>query len=64
MPFEKGLESKRVLSTFPAIDTVVDGLQLSYGLERIAQVMDRGTIVVQGAKDELSEEQIKEYLTF
>ena len=44
-PFEKGLESKRVLSTFPAIDTVVDGLQLSQGLERIGQVMDRGTIV-------------------
>jgi len=44
-PFEKGLESKRVLSTFPAIDTVVDGLQLSQGLERIAQVMDRGTLV-------------------
>ena len=44
-PFEKGLESKRVLSTFPAIDTVADDIKLSQGLERIAQVMDRGTLV-------------------
>ena len=30
-----------MLSTFPAIDTVVDGIQLSSGLDRLAQVMDR-----------------------
>jgi len=45
VPFEKGIESKRVLSTFPKIPTVVDGLFLSKGLESIAQVMDRGTII-------------------
>lgn len=44
-PFEKGLESKAVLSTFPAIDTAVDGIQFSQGLERLARVMDRGTLI-------------------
>ena len=44
-PFEPGLESKRVLSTFPSIDTVVDNIKLSQGLERIAKVMDRGTLL-------------------
>lgn len=42
-PYEKGLESKRVLSTFPSIPTAVDGLRFSEGLEQIASVMDRGT---------------------
>ncbi|MBL8211447.1 MAG: DUF1501 domain-containing protein [Bryobacterales bacterium] len=44
-PYEKGLESKRVLSTFPAIDTKVDHIKLSKGLEGIASVMDRMTLV-------------------
>ncbi|MBI1371030.1 MAG: DUF1501 domain-containing protein [Planctomycetes bacterium] len=44
-PYEKGLESKRVLSTFPAIDTVVDHIKISQGLNRIASVMDRGTLI-------------------
>lgn len=44
-PFEKGLESNKVLSTFPAIDTVVDNIKLSQGLENIAKVMDRGTLI-------------------
>jgi len=44
-PFEKGLEARRVLSTFPAIDTAVDDIKLSQGLERLASVMDRGTLV-------------------
>lgn len=44
-PYEKGLESKRVLSTFPAIDTVVDNIKLSQGLEGIASIMDRATLV-------------------
>lgn len=44
-PFEKGLESKRVLSTFPSVPTVVDGLSFSQGLESIGQVMDRGTVI-------------------
>ncbi len=44
-PFEKGLESKKVLSTFPAIDTVVDNIKLSQGLENIGKVIDRGTLI-------------------
>jgi uncharacterized protein (DUF1501 family) len=44
-PFEKGLPVEKILSTFPAIDTVVDGLRISAGLEEIAQVMDRGTVI-------------------
>ncbi len=44
-PFEKGLESKRILSTFPSAPTAVDGLSFSEGLESIGQVMDRGTII-------------------
>lgn len=44
-PFESGLESARVLSTFPSIDTVVDNIKLSQGLEKIAQVMDRATLI-------------------
>jgi hypothetical protein len=43
--FEKGLESKRVLSTFPAIDTAVDNIKFTQGLEQIAGVMDRGTLI-------------------
>jgi hypothetical protein len=44
-PFEPGLASEKVLSTFPAIDTAVDGIQISEGLERIASVLDRGTLI-------------------
>ena len=44
-PYAPGLASKEVLSTFPAIDTAVDGIKISQGLERIASVMDRGTLV-------------------
>ncbi|MBS0276695.1 MAG: DUF1501 domain-containing protein [Proteobacteria bacterium] len=44
-PFETGIDPKGVLSTFPSIDTVVDNIKLSKGLERIARVMDRGTLI-------------------
>lgn len=44
-PFEKGMESKRVYSTFPSVPTVLDGINFSEGLESIGQVMDRGTII-------------------
>jgi hypothetical protein len=44
-PFEVGLEAKSILSTFPAIDTVVEGVQISEGLENIAKVLDRGTLI-------------------
>lgn len=44
-PFETGLASSKVLSTFPAIDTVVDHIKFSQGLEKIGSVMDRGTLI-------------------
>ncbi len=44
-PFEKGLSPAKVLSTFPSIDTVVDNIKLSQGLENIAKVMDRATLI-------------------
>lgn len=44
-PFEKGTESNRILSTFPSVPTVVDGLSFSEGLQSIGQVMDRGAII-------------------
>jgi hypothetical protein len=33
------------MSTFPAIDTVVDPIKISQGLEQIARVLDRGTLI-------------------
>src|SRR5580698_6770119 len=44
-PFEPGLKSERVLSTFPSIPTAVDGIRFSEGLENLAKVMDRGTLI-------------------
>jgi len=44
-PFAPGVRTEQVLSTFPAIPTSVDGVQISQGLERIAKVMDRGTLI-------------------
>jgi hypothetical protein len=44
-PYEPGLESKRVLSTFKPIDTAVDQIKISEGLERIGSVMDRGALI-------------------
>jgi hypothetical protein len=44
-PFEPGVRTERVLSTFPAIDTSVDHIKISQGLERVARVMDRGSLI-------------------
>ncbi|KAA5542367.1 DUF1501 domain-containing protein [Adhaeribacter rhizoryzae] len=44
-PFEKGLDSNRVLSTFKAVPTVLDGVNFSEGLESIGKVMDKGTLI-------------------
>src|SRR5215212_5676743 len=44
-PFERGLRPEQVLSTFPSIDTAVDGIRFSQGLEGIASVIDRGTLI-------------------
>ena len=44
-PFEPGLAVPDVISTFPAIPTAVDGVQICQGLEEIASVLDRGTLI-------------------
>src|SRR5258706_2316555 len=44
-PFEVGVPVDKILSTFPAIDTVVDNIKLTQGLEKIAKVIDRGTLI-------------------
>jgi hypothetical protein len=43
--FEPGVRVADVESTFPAIDTVVDNIKITAGLEQIAQVMDRATLI-------------------
>jgi Protein of unknown function (DUF1501) len=45
VPFEKGVPVAQVESTFPAIDTVVDNIKITAGLEKVAQVMDRATLI-------------------
>ena len=43
--FEPGLKPDQVLSTFPQIDTVVDNIKRTEGLENVAKVIDRGTLI-------------------
>lgn len=44
-PYAAGIKSSDVLSTFPAINTAVDQIKFSKGLENLASVMDRGTLI-------------------
>jgi hypothetical protein len=44
-PYEKGMASSAFLSTFPSINTSVDNIKFSEGLEKLAKVMDRGTLI-------------------
>ena len=44
-PFEVGTPVEKILCTFPSIDSVVDHIKLSQGLEHTAKVMDRGTLI-------------------
>jgi hypothetical protein len=44
-PFRVGLPAEKIISTFPAIDTAVDDIKVCRGLEHIAGVMDRATLV-------------------
>ncbi len=43
--FAPGLKPDQVLSTFPQIDSVVDNIKLTAGLEKTARVMDRATLI-------------------
>lgn len=53
LPFEKGLDVEKILSTFPAIDTSVDNIKITQGLENIAQIMDRGTLIRSAVQPDL-----------
>lgn len=44
-PFVKGMKPGDMYSTFPTIDTNVDHIKFTEGLERMASVMDRGTLI-------------------
>jgi len=44
-PFERGMKPDAMFSTFPTIDTAVDQIKFTAGLEKIAGVMDRGTLI-------------------
>lgn len=45
LPFEVGTPVEKIISTFPAIDTAVDDIKICEGLEEIASVMDRATLI-------------------
>ena len=44
-PYSAGMNPNDVLSTFPSIPTSLDGVKLSAGLENVAGVMDRATLI-------------------
>jgi hypothetical protein len=52
-PFEKGLEVKKMLSTFDSIDTTLDGVKISAGLPEIAKVMNRATLIRSAVQPDL-----------
>lgn len=52
-PYKKGMSVDSVLSTFPTIDTVVDDIKICAGLENIASVMDRGTLIRSAVQPDL-----------
>lgn len=45
LPFEIGTPVEKIISTFPQIDTAVDNIKICQGLERIASVMDRASLI-------------------
>jgi hypothetical protein len=45
IPFKVGVPAEKIHSTFPAIPTAVKGIQITEGLEHVAQVLDRGTLI-------------------
>ncbi len=44
-PFRKGLPANELLCSFPSIETAVDGVKLTKGLEKTAAVLDRGPLL-------------------
>jgi hypothetical protein len=44
-PFAVGVPEGQILCTFPSIPTAVDNVRISQGLEHVAGVLDRGTLI-------------------
>ena len=44
-PYQPAMKAADVCSTFPSKPTAVDGVRFSEGLEKIGQVIDRGTLI-------------------
>ena len=44
-PFDVGVPAGKILCTFPSIPTSLDGVRISEGLEHVAEVLDRGTLI-------------------
>jgi hypothetical protein len=44
-PFEVGVPEGQILCTFPSIPTAVDNIRIAQGLEHVAGVLDRGTLI-------------------
>ena len=44
-PFDKGMQSNAVLSTFKSLPTAIDGIHFSEGLQSIGKIMDKGTLI-------------------
>src|SRR5207244_13470368 len=44
-PFERSMKPAELYSTFPTIDPAVEHIKFTAGLEKIAGVMDRGTLI-------------------
>jgi hypothetical protein len=45
VPFKVGVPAKDIMSTFPTVDTAIGGVKITQGLESIARVLDRGTLI-------------------
>jgi hypothetical protein len=44
-PYEIGVPANKILCTFPAINSALDGVKLSKGLENVAKILDRVTLI-------------------
>ncbi len=44
-PFSSGMQADAILSTFKSVPTALDGVFFSEGLEKIGQIIDRGTLI-------------------
>jgi hypothetical protein len=53
VPFEVGVPVEKIISTFPAIDTAVDSIKITAGLENVAKVMDRATLIRSAVQPDL-----------